>query len=244
MLIHEFTTKSVAGYYLIVLFTTYGLFLTFSVILDSMQDQETADRRDGIHGYNFLFRVGMHTMTVVLAAMSFWIKGCSPTLFPDAFVGLAVYIAFYTLFTLYLHREHHNKNHLFDEDCLPKSASVNNLRYNLDLFKQQFEVLRKVTIVFSLISLALIGLGVYLDINQANVNTRNDFVCINGNEWAFITPLGNLYGVILSMIILCQINASQYILIRIPLQRGDIFIPKAQIELKSSLLNKLIVKAD
>jgi hypothetical protein len=38
MLIHEFTTKSVAGYFLIVLFTTYGLFLTFSVILDSMQD--------------------------------------------------------------------------------------------------------------------------------------------------------------------------------------------------------------
>jgi hypothetical protein len=133
---------------------------------------------------------------------------------------------------------------LFDEERLPKSASVNNLRYNKKLFKKQFDILYKVTIVFSLISLALIGLGVYLDINEANVNTRNDFVCVNGNEWAFITPLGNIYGVILSTIILCQINASQYILIRIPLQMQDIFIPKAQIEIKSSLLKKLIVKAD
>lgn len=104
MLIHEFTTKSVAGYFLIVLFTTYGLFLTFSVILDSMQDKETAARRDGIHGYNFFFRVGMHTMTAVFALMSLGIKGCDPVLFPDAFVSLSVYIAFYTLFTLYLHR--------------------------------------------------------------------------------------------------------------------------------------------
>ena len=94
-----------------------------------------------------------------------------------------------------------------------------------------------------MISLALIGLGIYFDKNEANVNTRNNFVCVNGNEWAFISPLGNLYGIILSMMILCQINASQYILIRIPLQK-KIFISKTQIELKSSLLTKLIVKAD
>jgi hypothetical protein len=42
MLIHEFTTKSVAGYYLILLLTTYGNFLTLSVIMDSMIDDETA----------------------------------------------------------------------------------------------------------------------------------------------------------------------------------------------------------
>jgi hypothetical protein len=46
----------------------------------------------------------MHTMTAVFALMSFGIKGCDPVLFPDAFLSLAVYIAFYTLFTLYLHR--------------------------------------------------------------------------------------------------------------------------------------------
>ena len=42
MLIHEFTTKSVAGYYLILLLTTSGNFLTLSVIMDSMIDDETA----------------------------------------------------------------------------------------------------------------------------------------------------------------------------------------------------------
>lgn len=130
MLVHEFTTKSVAGYFLIVLFTIYGLFLTFSVILDSMQDEETAARRDGVHGFNFVLRVGMHAMTAVLAVASFWIKGCSPTLFPDAFLALAVYNLFYTASTLYLHWQHHQGVRLFDEDRLPKSASINNLRFN------------------------------------------------------------------------------------------------------------------
>lgn len=59
----------------------------------------------------------------------------------------------------------------------------------------------------------------------------------------YISPLGNIYGVILSMMILCQINASQYILIRIPLMQ-NIFITKAQINIKSSLLSKLITEAD
>lgn len=77
LLIHEFTTKSVAGYYLILLLTTYGNFLTFSVIMDSMIDSETNNRRDGIHGFNFFFRVGMHLLTAILGAISIFMDGCS-----------------------------------------------------------------------------------------------------------------------------------------------------------------------
>ena len=32
---HEFTGRSIKGFYLILLFTSYGLFLTFSVVVDS-----------------------------------------------------------------------------------------------------------------------------------------------------------------------------------------------------------------
>ena len=76
LLVHEFTTKSVAGYFLLMTLVSYGSFLTFSVMIDSMQDDEMANRKDGIHLVNKIYRVAMHLGFILLAISSLYIEGC------------------------------------------------------------------------------------------------------------------------------------------------------------------------
>ena len=58
-----------------------------------------------------------------------------------------------------------------------------------------------------------------------------------------MTVFGNIYLVMVSMICLLQINASQYILIRLPFMRG-VFDTETKQTLKMSLLSKMMKKTD
>lgn len=71
--IHEFTNKTIRGYFLIFVMTSYGMFLTFGVVFDGMQDEETKARRDRMHGLDFIFRVSMHAATAVLFLSVFFV---------------------------------------------------------------------------------------------------------------------------------------------------------------------------
>jgi hypothetical protein len=101
--LHEFWFKTVTGYFLILVLVTYGMFLTFSVIIDSMQDDATAARTDGIHLVNKVFRVVMHTWFVALFVLGQFIDGCSPTLFPTIFIQAGLFSLLNATYVVFLY---------------------------------------------------------------------------------------------------------------------------------------------
>jgi hypothetical protein len=74
---HDMTSRSVEGYFILLAWATYSGFLTYSVVIDSMQDTETAKRIDGIHGWNRLFRILMHSMMLLIVIYSLTTLNCS-----------------------------------------------------------------------------------------------------------------------------------------------------------------------
>lgn len=100
---HELNSRSIPGYFLILSLTAYMQFLTLSVIIDSMVDNETAARTGGIHTKNLVFRVFMHLGFVALFIVSFQITGCSVNLFPPQFIFVALYTLANAAFALYLY---------------------------------------------------------------------------------------------------------------------------------------------
>ena len=134
--IHEFTNKTIRGYFIIFVMTSYGMFLTFGVVFDGMQDEATKARRDGMYGLDFIFRVSMHVATAALFLSVFFDDlTCTSELFPDSFTFAAVYVlanAAYVGF-LYYKYKYTPDDFLFDAENLPEK-SFNNLRYNTELF--------------------------------------------------------------------------------------------------------------
>ena len=70
-------------------------------------------------------------------------------------------------FTHYLHYIHSKKPHdfLFDPDKLPPK-SVNNLRYNKELFADQMNWLWRFTLVFAAVSMLMVGCGLMISSNS------------------------------------------------------------------------------
>lgn len=104
------------------------------------------------------------------------------------------------------------------------------------------------TLVFATVSILMVSCGLYISYNSeaayesltpdsTEPAKRIDFVCI-GSEWAPVTAFGNLYLLMVSMICLLQINASQFILIRLPFKLG-VFDTETKASLKSVLLKKM-----
>lgn len=192
LLVHEFTTKSVGGYFLLVVLVSYGMFLTYSVVIDSMLEPNDDEKTDGIHLVNKVYRIFMHISTALLALSAYLIDGCRLQIFPPEFFFVALYSFVNAGFTHYLHKVYTDrpKEFLFDPDKLPPKT-INNLRYNKELFDQQMNTLWKLTLFFSALSIAMIGIGVVISVDSAEaaakiaeVNEgdsplmRMDFVCI------------------------------------------------------------------
>ena len=130
------TSRSVAGSFILVGWTSYSSFLTYAVVIDSMQDEATAARTDGIHWWNRAFRYAMHTMMFLIFIYSLNMKSCSDRLVPIEFNFLAIFVFINAAFMLYLHFVHANtpEKFLFNPAELPP-MSLNKLRYNYDLFE-------------------------------------------------------------------------------------------------------------
>ena len=43
---------------------------------------------------------------------------------------------------------------------------------------------------------------------------------MNGNEWVYMSVMGNIFGTLHQLLILMQINITQYVLVRIPRNMG------------------------
>ena len=91
-------------------------FLTFSVLIDSMLNDETAKRWDGIHLQSKLHRIFMHLGALSLFIFSFFIPSCNVELFPHAFNLVAAYTLINALFIIYLYYvwNEHPENFLFN----------------------------------------------------------------------------------------------------------------------------------
>lgn len=90
----------------------------------------------------------------------------------------------------------------------------------------------------SAISIAMIAIGMRIcknDVHDPNTTAAPSFVCIKGNEWAPTDAFGNIYLAIVSLMVLMQINLSQYILIRLPYNNG-VFDTKQKLSIKMKLL--------
>ena len=191
----------------------------------------------------------MHTATALLFILCIFapIK-CSEHLFPDIFTAAAIYVCAngaYFGFLQYKYsaakaevarRKEERDNDqetpgdddkknkpvefLFDPENLPPQ-SFNNLRYNLELFDKQMWFGFYGGYAVTGLSISMITIGLIICNQEALYNnTSTAFVCINSNEWVPVNAFGNIYLMILSLMILFQINLSQYILIRLPYNSG------------------------
>ena len=86
--VNEFIGRNIRGFYLILIFTSYSLFLTFSLVVDSCQTVADDEKQSEIHIANKIYRVSMHFMTIVLFCGTFTIKECDNRIYPAMFVCL------------------------------------------------------------------------------------------------------------------------------------------------------------
>jgi len=88
LLINEFTGRSIVGFYLILIFSQYSLFLVFSIVVDSCYTNANREGTSKMHYANTIYRAGMHIATWTLFALTFTIKPCDDHVYPIIFVGV------------------------------------------------------------------------------------------------------------------------------------------------------------
>ena len=84
--VNEFTGRNIRGFYLILIFTSYSLFLTFSLVVDSCQTSADDEKQSDIHIVNKIYRISMHVITLALFCGTFTIKECDQQIYPTMFV--------------------------------------------------------------------------------------------------------------------------------------------------------------
>jgi hypothetical protein len=157
----------------------------------------------------------MHVTAAIMLLLSFGIKDCNTYIYSPIFMCCIVSILVHQAFDIYLHTH----NYLVDFDNCPP-MSLNKLRFNKELFEAQTSMLFMANIVFGLLSLVTIGLGVWMMITENNPETSNHLVCLHGNEWGYVSFWGMVFGTAHQIMVLMQINISQYIIVRIPYDMG------------------------
>ena len=75
-------------------------------------------------------------------------------------------------------------------------------------------------ISFAILALISIVIGMTFWWTEADPSTANNVLCLHETEWGFVSTFGLVFGTIISMLVLMQINASQYVLVRIPYNMG------------------------
>lgn len=62
-------------------------------------------------------------------------------------------------------------------------------------------------------------------------------LCLHGSEWVYVSPVGNVFGTFHQLLILMQINITQYVLVRIPRNMGLFDVTK--IDMKHTMAHSL-----
>jgi len=69
-------------------------------------------------------------------------------------------------------------------------------------------------------------------------------LCVNNNEWIYLTAAGNIFGTLHQLLILMQINITQYVLVRIPRNLGIFQGPSLSHKMESEMRAKLLNTAE
>jgi hypothetical protein len=108
---------------------------------------------------------------------------------------------------------------LIDWENLP-FMSKNKLRFNKELFEKQSKCLLYGNLVFGVISVLTVASGYFIINRQNQPGTKQHLLCLRGFEWVYLGPIGNIFGTLHQLLILMQINITQYVLVRIPRNMG------------------------
>ena len=117
--------------------------------------------------------------------------------------------------------------------------SDDRLRYNEDLCRKQAKVLFIGNIVFGTLSVLTVASGYFILNRQHQPGTKQHLLCVDGYEWIYLTPVGNVFGTLHQILILMQINITQYVLVRLPRAEG-IFKENMMAKVRSGLRDKLL----
>lgn len=203
LLINEFTHRHISGIYIILLFTQYSLFLTFNIVVDSCitdaQDKSWKDNK--LQAFNKVFRIFMHCATAALFVSTFWMKDCNDSIYPFNFVAIVIIILAHQVYDIFLACQ----GYMIDWDNLPYT-SPNKLNFNKELFKQQTKALLIGNLVFGVISILTVASGYFIINRQEQEGANQHLLCINGKEWIYMSPIGNIFGTLHQLLILMQIN--------------------------------------
>ena len=125
-------------------------------------------------------------------------------------------------------------------DELPP-ISNDKLRYNKELVRAQLKVLFIGNLLFGILSMSTVFIGLYV-MNDAHLEdtTKAHLFCVNHWEWINNDIWGMLFITLHQMLILLQINLSQYVMVRIPWNQG-VFEEDRIHDFQSSLRSKLAV---
>lgn len=240
LIVNEFVWHNMTGIYVNLLLCSYGHFLTFCIVQDSCLSEQDHQGRSPIHVVNVAGRVFFHTFFVVLLCCVYFAGSCEEHLYPPVFLLCGLFIATQQIFDLTLYWV----DYLIKWEELPPQH-ISKLYYNEELFHKQTRVLFWSNILFGAFAILTMIFGfTFVNSNAEDPDQAAYIVCYHGNQWIEKSLWGSLFLMCHQILILLQINASQYVLVRIPHGLG-IFKEKSVFErvgdgIRSGLLSKSI----
>jgi len=184
LVIFEYTKSYTQGLYVILLGTSFSMFWTFAIVMDSCRTPEDLKSWKGKYLITKLFRYGMIIGNAALLCQVFWMNGCATTVYPRAYLFLMLTILAHQIYDLVLYRWDYM---ITENDFPPKS--YDSLKYNMELFHKQTKCLFWSSIVFGSLSLFTVIMGFEVINNQRN-GVQEHLVCVDGEHWKFTSTLG------------------------------------------------------
>ena len=68
--------------------------------------------------------------------------------------------------------------------------------------------------------MANMAVGTFIINKQHQPDSTQHLLCLNGTQWIYMSLVGNLFGTFHQVLILMQINITQYVMVKIPRNMG------------------------
>ena len=166
----------------------------------------------------------MHVATAGLFLSTFWMKDCHDSIYPFNFVAIVIIILAHQVYDIFLACN----GYMIDWDNLPY-MSQNKLQYNKELFQKQTKALLIGNLVFGVISILTVASGYFIINRQKEEGATQHLLCVHGTEWIYMSPIGNIFGTLHQLLILMQINITQYVLVKCPRNAGLFNVEKVDL---------------
>lgn len=212
MMVYEYNKQSIIGLYFLILASSFFMFCTLLIVMDNnITDKEYYALTPGAISRRAI-RWIINILCAVLLWLNFRMHNCTEDKsYPHSFLWLLGVIVVQQIYDLALYFY----NYGVDVDNM-KEDRRHPIRFNKDIFLKQTKVLFYANIIFGLLALLTMVLGLVI-VNHPN---NNYIACTGGSVWVFKSIWGTLFGSVHQMLVLLQINTSQYVLVKIPRNHG------------------------